>query len=693
MNLKQYTFLFLCITYMAAFAQPKVKLDTFARGFGAPIGVENDGFSSRVFVVQQNGIIWTLDSNGTKLDTFIDLRTKVQFNGEEGLLGLAFHPNYQSNGYFYTYYTKKNTTDNLVARYKVSSNPNRAIIDSEQIVINFSHPTFTNHNGGCIRFGKDGFLYIATGDGGSGGDPNNNAQNKNSLLGKLHRLDVNNPAVTYTVPTSNPFVGQSNVRTEIWAYGLRNPWRYSFDRETGDLWLADVGQNTVEEVNFHAYNSINGENYGWRCYEGNGTFNTSGCSGASNYKYPFFTYGRNGTTGGFSVTGGFIYKGNKYTDLRGYYIFTDYVSGNFWLTKKTDTIFTTVQQTSPKQANISSFGEDIRGELYATNLGNGVIYKIRELCSPFKISVLNKKNPSCYDSINGLIQLTSTNSNGNVTYNWNNGNSGNTISNLGAGKYIVTATDAIGCVRKDSIILSKPDSLDIKANLNYPICENVKNGSIVLSVTGGTGGNYTYNWNDGAIGQVVQFLGAGNYAVNVRDSNGCFNSKSFTLYNLDTLDKPVITISNDTLFTASGFSSYQWKLNDTDIIGANQFFYKLSRDGNFKVEITDVNGCKAISIASPFILTSLKNKNSDLSDFLLFPNPANDKLTVDIRFNANKKSVLKIINMVGQIVYTEQLQGKDFSKIISLQQFPKGMYQLSIFTEDGKISTKNFVKE
>ena len=693
MNLKKYTFLFLCITCMAAFAQPKVKLDTFARGFSAPIGVENDGFTSRVFVVQQNGIIWTLDSTGTKLDTFVDLRTKVQFNGEEGLLGLAFHPNYQTNGYFYTYYTKKNSTDNLVARYKVSSNPNRAIIDSEKIVINFSHPTFTNHNGGCIRFGKDGYLYIATGDGGSGGDPNNNAQNKNSLLGKLLRLDVNNPSVTYTIPANNPFVGQSNVKTEIWAYGLRNPWRYSFDKETGDLWLADVGQNVVEEVNFHNYNSINGENYGWRCYEGNSTYNTSGCSGASNYKYPVFTYGHNGTTGGFSITGGFIYKGNKYADLRGYYIFTDYVSGNFWLTKKTDTIFNTVQQTSPKQANISSFGEDIRGELYASNLGNGVIYKIRELCSPFKISLLNKKNPSCYDSIDGLIQLTSTNNNGNVTYNWNNGNSGNTISNLGAGKYIVTATDAIGCVRKDSVILSKPDSIKINANIFHPRCENVKNGSIALVVTGGTGGNYTYNWNDGAIGQVVQFLGAGNYNVIVRDSNECFTAQSFTLYNLDTLEKPIILQSGDSIYTTTTVTSYQWKLNDTDIIGANQSIYKIVEQGNYQVEITNADGCKAISDLTPVFLTAVNNKNIFVEKFSLFPNPANEKLNIDVVFNFNRKSTLKIFNTVGQVVYTEQLQGKNFSTIISLQQFPKGIYQLSIFTEDGKVITQSFVKK
>jgi glucose/arabinose dehydrogenase len=691
MSFKNYIFLVLIFSGIVSFAQPKVKLDTFSRTFTAPIGVENDGYTSRVFIVQQNGIIWTMDSNGVKLDTFIDLRAKVQNSGEEGLLGMAFHPDYKNNGYFYTYYTKKSTTDNAVFRYKVSSNPNRANIDSQLLVINFSHPIFTNHNGGCIRFGKDGYLYIGTGDGGSGGDPNNNAQNKNNLLGKLHRLDVNNFAVPYTVPANNPFVGQTNVKTEIWAYGLRNPWRYSFDRETGDLWLADVGQNTVEETNFQSVSNTGGDNYGWRCYEGNSTYNTSGCSGASNYKFPFFTYGRNGATGGFSVTGGFIYKGNKYNDLRGYYIFTDYVSGNFWLTQKKDTVFTTVQQTSPKQANISSFGEDIRGELYATNLSNGVVYKIRELCSPFQISLFNKKNPSCPNVANGSITFTSVGSNGSVSYSWSNGNNGSTISNLAPNKYVVTATDGIGCVRKDSVVLFNQDTLRTSLTKQNPSCPNVTNGQITAQALDGFG-PITYNWSNGGNTATINNLAPNKYVVTVTDSVGCSAKDSVVLFNADTLDKPIIIKSNDTLFTASGFI-YKWYKDGILISDANQSFYKILLNGSYKVEITDINGCKAMSDSLSVIITSVKNKNADLEKFSLYPNPANDNLIIDIRFNSNKKSTLKIINSIGQIMYSEILQGKDFLKTISLQSFAKGLYQLSIFTEDGQVSTQTFVKE
>lgn len=692
MHSKIYIFIAFIFSCIFSFAQPKIKLDTFAIGYSAPIDIANDGFSSRVFIAQQNGIIWTVDSNGTKLDTFLDIRSKVQYSSEEGFLGLAFHPDFQHNGYFYTYYTKKNTTDNLVARYKVTANPNRATKDSELIVINFSHPGATNHNGGCIKFGKDGYLYIGLGDGGGGGDPNGNGQNKNAILGKLLRLDVNRFDTTYRIPPTNPFVGQANVKKEIWAYGLRNPWRYSFDRETGDIWLADVGQDAHEEVNFHSIDSSSGENYGWRCYEGVNTYNTSGCN-ASNYKFPFFTYGHNGTTGGFAVTGGFIYKGAKYADFRNYYIFADYVTGIFWLTKRTDNIFTTAQQTAPKQTNISSFGEDIRGELYATNLSNGVIYKLRERCTGFKIQLVQKINPLCFNSTDGSIQLTIVGNNGVVNYAWSNAGSGNLITGLNAGKYVVTATDAIGCVRKDSFVLVKPDTLKINlVQLARPSCPDVSNGLIEVQ---GSGGNdpYNYTWSNGNLMALNNNLSNGKYVVTLKDSNNCMMKDSFLLVNQDTLDKPIITLNGNFLQTTSGFS-YRWFVNGNLIASTQDTIHPdLSISAYYGVEITDANGCKALSDSIRFFVTSVKNKNAAISTFSLFPNPVKDNLTIDIRFNATKKSTLQLINSIGQVVYTEQLQGKEVEKTISLQSLPKGIYELTIITDEGQISTQNFVKE
>ena len=692
MSFKQAVFLSVLFQSVISFAQPKIKLDTFARGFNSLIDITNDGFTSRVFAAQKNGIIWALDSNGVKLDTFLDIRTKVQNSGEEGFLGFTFHPDYKNNGYFYTHYTKKNTTDNAVFRYKVSGNPNRAIIDSELLVINLLHPTNTNHNGGCIKFGSDGYLYIAVGDGGGGGDPNGNGQNKNTYLGKILRLDVNNFSTIYTVPSTNPFVGQSNVKTEIWALGLRNPWRFSFDRETNDLWMGDVGQDAREEVNFQAANSTGGENYGWRCYEGNNTYNTSGCGNTSNYKFPVFEYDHS-ANGGVAVTGGYVYRGNKYNDLKGYYICADYGSGNFWLIKKDNNTFNSYAIGKPQTGMLTSgFGEDIRGEIYATNISNGVIYKIRELCSSFQLNLVNEKNPSCPNISNGSIQLTSTGNNGTVTYNWSNSGSGSLISNLGPDKYVVTATDGIGCIRKDSFTLVNLDTLSIGLlSKQNPSCPNVTNGQISVQALDGFG-FITYNWNNGGNSATISGLAPNKYVVTATDSVGCSAKDSFVLVNIDTLDKPIIILSGDTLYTAAGFS-YQWKENDTDIAGANQVFYKLILAGSYTVEITDINGCKAISNNFDAIITSLKNKNTDIQTFTLFPNPATNNLTLDIRFHAAKKSTLKIINTIGQVVYSEQLQGKDLLKTISVQSLPKGVYQLAIITDDGQVSSQSFVKE
>src|SRR5690554_2313016 len=247
-------------------------LTPFATGFSDPVEIAHCG-DDRLFIVQQGGAIKVVNSDGSvNAENFLNLSSLISTGSERGLLGLAFHPNYESNGYFFVNYT--NTSGNtVIARYSVSnSNPNVADPSSGVILLTINQP-FSNHNGGCIKFGPDGYLWISMGDGGSGGDPNNNGQNKSSLLGKMLRIDVDGE--TYTSPSDNPFVGTDGA-DEIWAYGLRNAWKFSFDRETGDVWIADVGQNAIEEIN-HESSTEPGLNYGWRCYEGNNTYNTSGC--------------------------------------------------------------------------------------------------------------------------------------------------------------------------------------------------------------------------------------------------------------------------------------------------------------------------------------------------------------------------------------------------------------------------------
>ena len=262
-----------CTVLYASFvsAQSYVNYVSVVDGLSSPIEVVNAGDgTNRLFIVQQNGVIRIYDAanGGLQADTFLYIGHRIRFGGEEGLLSMAFHPAYENNGYFYLYYTDLNSNI-TVARYQVSANPNRADSLSGVSILEIAHPTHFNHNGGHLQFAADSTLYFATGDGGSGNDPGNNAQNTLSRLGKMLRLQVyTNPGAPYfEAPDDNPFVGNASYDSLIWAYGLRNPFRWSFDRLTGDMWIGDVGQGAKEEVNFRPGTSIGGENYGWRCYE------------------------------------------------------------------------------------------------------------------------------------------------------------------------------------------------------------------------------------------------------------------------------------------------------------------------------------------------------------------------------------------------------------------------------------------
>jgi len=327
--------------------------------------------SNRLFILEQSGRIRVLQEGNLQSEAFLDLSSKVSCCGERGLLGLAFHPDYKNNGLFYVNYT--NTSgDTVVARYKVSPNPNRADANSAQVLLTIDQP-FPNHNGGMLAFGPDGYLYIGMGDGGSGGDPNNNGQNLNTLLSKILRIDVNKSenGKPYAIPKDNPFVGRQGARPEIWSYGWRNPWRFSFDRQTGDLWVGDVGQNLWEEIDFEAAKSPGGKNYGWRLMEGTHCYNPqSGCNNGS-LVLPLLEYGHDQ---GCSVTGGYRYRGNAVASLKGTYLYGDYCSGRIWSASEKDGKWTT-KELLKTELRISSFAEDAEGELYVLD-HNGAIYKI-----------------------------------------------------------------------------------------------------------------------------------------------------------------------------------------------------------------------------------------------------------------------------------------------------------------------------
>lgn len=349
-------------------------LDPIATGLHRPVFVTDAGDDSgRLFLVEQPGRILILENGQVNPTPFLDVADLITTRGnEQGLLGLAFHPDYRNNGQFFINYSAAGNGDNIVARYQVSDDPNVADADSGKVILRIPGAE-PNHNGGDLAFGPDGYLYIGTGDGGGAGDrhgPIGNGQSLNTLLGKILRIDVN--ADTYTVPGDNPFVNTADALPEIWSYGLRNPWRFSFDRETGDLYIGDVGQSTIEEIDFQPAGQ-GGGNYGWRIMEGNDCFDDSANCGSPDLIAPIATYSHDL---GCSVTGGYVYRGQAFPWLVGHYIFADYCSGIVWATARDANGEWQTRRVTTFDDTISSLGQDAAGNLYVAGHRSGTIYKL-----------------------------------------------------------------------------------------------------------------------------------------------------------------------------------------------------------------------------------------------------------------------------------------------------------------------------
>ncbi len=354
-----------------------------ASGLSRPLFVcSPPGDNQQLFIVEQNsGKIKILQNGSILAAPFIDLHSKIIATGnEQGLLGLAFHPNFDNNGFFFVDYTDTSGAT-VIERFHISSNPDIADPASGQIILKIIQP-YANHNGGMIAFGpNDGFLYIGMGDGGLGGDPENRAQNPDSLLGKILRIDING-GIPYGIPVTNPFYNESSPRPEIWALGVRNPWRFSFDRTTGDLYIADVGQNSWEEIDFQPSGSPGGENYGWRLMEGNHCYNPpTNCDPGNTLAPPIYEYDH--SSGRCSITGGYVYRGCAIPDLQGTYFFGDYCTGQIWSFRYSNGIMTEFTDRTAELAPgggltinfITSFGQDNAGEIYFVDQG-GEIFKI-----------------------------------------------------------------------------------------------------------------------------------------------------------------------------------------------------------------------------------------------------------------------------------------------------------------------------
>ncbi|HEX5724858.1 MAG TPA: PQQ-dependent sugar dehydrogenase [Longimicrobiaceae bacterium] len=347
---------------------PDLRLERVVDGLASPVFVTAPAGDPRLFVVEQPGRIRIVRGGALLPTPFLDLTAKVSSGGERGLLSVAFHPRYAQNGFFYVNYTGQGG-HTRVERYRVGANPDQADPASAQLVLFVEQP-YSNHNGGLVMFGPDGKLYVGMGDGGSGGDPQNHGQDASTLLGDLLRLDVD-AGQPYAIPADNPFVGQAGRRAEIWATGVRNPWRFSFDRTANLLYLADVGQNRWEEVNVVPAGQA-GVNYGWRIMEGSSCYPSGGCA-RTGLTEPVLEYSH---SDGCSVTGGYVYRGRAIPGLRGHYFYADYCNG--WIRSfryAGGTVSDRHEWELGNVGNISSFGEDADGELYVVSHA-GAVYKL-----------------------------------------------------------------------------------------------------------------------------------------------------------------------------------------------------------------------------------------------------------------------------------------------------------------------------
>lgn len=504
--------LLLCAVFFSSFLSAQnLELVEFASGLNSPVDITSAG-DDRLFITERDGTIRILNADGTiEAGDFLDIENIVTACGgscEIGLLGLAFHPNFVDNGYFFVNYTAIGGGNTHVSRFSVSTNnPNVADASTEVLLLNIPQP-YGNHNGGGIKFGPDGYLYIGMGDGGSGGDPQAFSQNRQSFLGKMLRIDVDGGS-PYGIPADNPFMNDDETLDEIWSIGMRNPWRFSFDRETGDMWVGDVGQNAWEEVDFEPAGSPGGLNYGWRCREGQSNFNTSNCPPTSELTDPIHVYQTSSGFGeGCSITGGFVYRGCKFPEFYGKYIYGDYCSSRIWaLTPNGDGTYDNEELLNFSNNQISSFGEDNNGELYMAALGQGKIYKITETSNVFTI-LSEVTNPACPNEANGSIDLTAE---GNNTFAWSNGAMTEDISDLTAGNYTVTVTTESGCDNVENFTIEDPNTITFTITSTGETLSNTLNTEV----------NWILNGEIIATGVTFMPTISGDYSATATTADGC----------------------------------------------------------------------------------------------------------------------------------------------------------------------------
>lgn len=685
-----YFFLFISILNIDLQAQ-LLDLEFVANGFEIPVDVTNAG-DDRLFVVEKRGRVKFINKDGSgDITTFIDIRDRVNSGANErGLLGLAFHPNFDINGSFFLSYTQSNGAS-VISRFYIR-NDGLGDPDSEQVLMTVSQP-FNNHNGGCIKFGPDGYLYIGFGDGGAAGDPQNNSQNRLSLLGKMLRIDVDN-GDPYAIPEDNPFAFDDFTADEIWSLGLRNPWRFSFDRITGDLWIGDVGQDAYEEIDFRPANSTGGENYGWKCYEGNQVFsNVAECTNITNVIFPVYEYKTDENILGCSVTGGFVYRGTEYPALFGRYIFADFCTGQLWHTTANDCgNFETVVDYRGGFQEYSSFGEDNGGELYLVAISEGAIYQVTASCD---VSMTAETTAhQCFGPEAGTILL-------------NIQGEGDINTSLPAGYDPLSGTvEAPGCycfgLVEGQSGCDQTLCVYVEANNSFLPLENhvVLNSfscgeGIVISMP-----DFDYAFNiylgDSLILEEstspITISESGIYSIQLVNGECLSPVYEYIDHTIINIEKPTIEYDvNAYLRATPGYASYIWLDQGVEFATTTADSLLFFQNGLVSVIVVDENGCQ--SEASEEIEIIISNLNELRIKYLtISPNPFNNKLSVDISFQNSKNAAVQLVASDGKIIERQALdEQKEHHIVFDTAKLPEGMYFLQIY-HNGKVYTEKMAK-
>jgi len=678
----------------ASFAQiPALTLTQVANGFTRITTLANCG-DDRLFVLEKAGIIkFFRPYVGPASTTFMDINSKV-FNitgasDERGLLGIAFDPNYANSGRFYVNYIN-NSGNTVIARYTVTAgNANAGNVSSEEILLTITQP-YSNHNGGCMQFGLDGFLYIGMGDGGSGGDPQNFAQNPQSLLGKMLRLNVSGNT-GYIVPTSNPFVDPNdNVLDEIWSLGLRNPWRWSFDALTGDMWIADVGQQLFEEVNFQPASSLGGENYGWKRFEANNIYSsgTTITISATNIVYPVFNYSHSASNG-CSITGGYVYRGFLNNNLFGRYFTTDYCSGRIWsIFPNGIGAFTSNDHGQFVSNQYSTFGTDVYGEQYIAEQGG----KISRIST-------NTGGPTALLSASSSLAICpgenvrfSTGYHPSLTYNWFKDGApiaaadSNIFEATEAGNYSVRATYSNGIDTSNvlTVVIGEIPTVTASASFNE-LCDDA---AFPVPLNGFPAGG-TFSGTSVVEGSFDPFpLSAGTYNLtySFTTADGC----DALPVNFNVIINPLPTVSisgieaaycttstavTPTLTPAGGTFLGTGVNNET-------FDPSVAGIGNFSLTYTfaDANGCANVASASTTVESCLAISSPIENGFTVLPNPSTGVFNLQFEREMSYDRI-EVIDVTGKFCFT-QLNFKGSSLHIDLSSQAKGIYFLKLLNSD-----------